>query len=107
MKPTLLRKLGTRDAALIVMGGIIGTGIFRNPSVVAQRLPTGPLIMAAWIAGGVFAILGALLFAELAARRPKDGGLYAYVRDAYHPIVAFSYGWTLLVGSLMKGLVQT
>lgn len=106
MKPTLLRKLGTRDAALIVMGGIIGTGIFRNPSVVAQRLHTAPLIMAAWVAGGVFALLGALLFAELAARRPRDGGLYAYVRDAYHPVVAFSYGWTLLLVSQSGGMAS-
>jgi APA family basic amino acid/polyamine antiporter len=58
MKPTLLRKLGTRDAALIVMGGIIGSGIFRTPSLVAQRLHTAPLIMGAWIAGGAFAMLG-------------------------------------------------
>ncbi|HVS45225.1 MAG TPA: amino acid permease [Verrucomicrobiae bacterium] len=106
MKPTLLRKLTTRDAALIVMGGIIGSGIFRNPSVVAQRLHTAPLIMLAWIAGGAFAILGALLFAELAARRPRDGGLYAYVRDAYHPVVAFSYGWTLLLVSQSGGMAS-
>jgi APA family basic amino acid/polyamine antiporter len=106
MKPTLLRKLTTRDAALIVMGGIIGSGIFRNPSEVAARLHTAPLIMLAWIAGGAFAILGALLFAELAARRPRDGGLYAYVRDAYHPVVAFSYGWTLLLVSQSGGMAS-
>jgi APA family basic amino acid/polyamine antiporter len=106
MKPTLLRKLGTRDAALIVMGGIIGSGIFRNPSEVAKSLHTAPLILLAWIAGGAFAILGALLFAELAARRPRDGGLYAYIRDAYHPVVAFSYGFTLLMVSQSGGMAS-
>lgn len=85
------------------MGGIIGSGIFMNPSVVARYVHTGPLIMLAWAAGGLIALLGAGLFAELAARRPSDGGLYAYMRDAYHPAVAFSYGWTLLLVSQSGG----
>ena len=100
----LLRRLGTRDAALIVMGGIIGSGIFMNPSVVARYVHTGPLIMAAWIVGGIDALLGAGLFAELAARRPSDGGLYAYMRDAFHPAIAFCYGWTLLLVSQSGGM---
>lgn len=100
----MLRRLGTRDAALIVMGGIIGSGIFRNPSVVAQSVHAGWAILAVWIAGGVVALLGAFVFAELAARRPQDGGLYAYMRDAFHPIVAFAYGWTLLLVSQSGGM---
>lgn len=103
MKPTLLRKLGTRDAALIVMGGIIGSGIFMNPSLVAKQVHTGPLIMAAWAIGGLIAMVGAALFAELAYRRPENGGLYAYMRDAFHPVVAFAYGWTLLLVSQSGG----
>ena len=99
----LVRKLGTFDAALIVMGGIIGSGIFMNPSVVARYVHTGPLIMLAWIAGGLVALLGAGLFAELAERRPSDGGLYAYMSDAFHPVVAFCYGWTLLLVSQSGG----
>ena len=102
-RPTLLRKLGVFDAALIVMGGIVGSGIFVNPSVVARLVHTPVLIMAAWIAGGLIAITGAGIFAELGARRPYDGGVYAYLRDAYHPVVAFSYGWTLLLVSQSGG----
>ena len=101
--PHLLRRLGVRDAALIVMGGIVGSGIFVNPAVVARLVHTPFLIMLAWTIGGIVAIVGAGVFAELAARRPHDGGVYAYLRDAYHPVVAFSYGWTLLLVSQSGG----
>ena len=92
-----------RDAALIVMGGIVGSGIFVNPSVVARLVHTPFLVMLAWVIGGIIAIIGAGVFAELAARRPHDGGVYAYLRDAYHPVVAFCYGWTLLLVSQSGG----
>jgi APA family basic amino acid/polyamine antiporter len=94
---TLARRLGAFDATMIVMGGIIGSGIFINPYVVARQVHTAPLILGAWIAGGVIAILGAFVYAELAALRPETGGQYAYLRDAYHPSVAFLYGWALLL----------
>jgi APA family basic amino acid/polyamine antiporter len=100
----LLRRLGVRDAALIVMGGIVGSGIFRNPSVVAKFAPDPWLIMAIWTIGGAIALLGGAVFAELAARRPHDGGLYAYMRDAFHPVLAFMYGWTLLLVSQSGGM---
>ncbi|MBV8117277.1 MAG: amino acid permease [Candidatus Eremiobacteraeota bacterium] len=102
--PQLLRRLGTRDAALIVMGGIVGSGIFMNPSVVARSVASAPLIMLVWVAGGAIALLGGGIFAELAARRPHDGGLYAYMRDAFHPALAFTYGWTLLLVSQSGGM---
>lgn len=102
--PKMARRLGPFDAGLIVMGGIIGSGIFRNPSVVAQRVHTPWLIMLVWCVGGAIALLGAFLFAELAARRPTDGGMYAYMRDAFHPVVAFMYGWTLLLVSQSGGM---
>jgi APA family basic amino acid/polyamine antiporter len=102
--PKLVRLLGGRDAALIVMGGIIGSGIFMNPSVVARFVGSGFLVMAVWVAGGLIALLGAGIFAELAARRPADGGLYAYLRDAFHPALAFIFGWTLLLVSQSGGM---
>jgi APA family basic amino acid/polyamine antiporter len=94
---TLARRLGAFDATMIVMGGIIGSGIFINPYVVARQVHTPALILGAWIAGGVIAILGAFVYAELAALRPETGGQYAYLRDAYHPALAFLYGWALLL----------
>src|SRR3982750_378975 len=94
---TLARRLGPFDATMIVMGGIIGSGIFINPYVVARQVHTPALIVGAWAAGGVIALLGAFAYAELAALRPEVGGQYAYLRDAYHPSVAFLYGWALLL----------
>jgi len=96
-EPTLARRLGPFDATMIVMGGIIGAGIFVNPSNVAREVHTRGLVLGAWIIGGAIALIGAFVYAELAALRPKVGGQYAYLRDAYHPLVAFVYGWTLLL----------
>src|SRR4051812_22572926 len=95
--PQLARRLGLFDATMLVMGGIIGAGIFINPYVVAQKVHTPALILSAWAAGGVIALLGAFIYAELAARLPKVGGQYAYIREAYHPMLAFLYGWVLLL----------
>jgi APA family basic amino acid/polyamine antiporter len=81
------------------MGGIVASGIFMNPSVVAQRLHSTGLILFAWVLGGVIALIGAFVFAELAARRPDVGGMYGYLRDAYHPALAFMSGWTALLVS--------
>ena len=82
---------------MIVMGGIVGAGIFINPYVVAQQVHTPLLILGVWIFGGVLAMLGAFVYAELAARRPAVGGQYAYLREAFHPMVGFLYGWVLLL----------
>jgi len=96
-EPALARRLGVFDATMIVMGGIIGAGIFVNPSVVAKQVHTPALILGAWLIGGAIALIGAFVYAELAVRQPRVGGQYAYLREAYHPIVAFLYGWTLLL----------
>jgi basic amino acid/polyamine antiporter, APA family len=93
----LLRQVGLFDATMIVMGGIVGAGIFINPYVVAQQVHTPLLILGVWIIGGIVAMLGAFVYAELAARRPAVGGQYAYLREAFHPAVGFLYGWVLLL----------
>ena len=90
------RALGPFDATMIVIGGIIGSGIFINPYIVAQRLDSTALVIGAWVAGAVIAMIGALVYAELGAMSPAAGGQYVYLRDAYHPLVAFLYGWVLL-----------
>lgn len=101
---TLLRRLNSFDALLIVLGGIVGSGIFQNPSVVAQRIHTPFLILASWGFGGLIALIGGFIFAELAWRRPDVGGLYVYMRDAFHPVLAFCYGWTALLVSQSGGM---
>ena len=100
----LARKLGLFDATMLVMGGIIGSGIFMNPYVVARAVHTPALIMGAWFVGGLVAIAGAFIYAELAARLPEVGGQYAYLREAYSPMVAFLYGWALLLVTQTGGM---
>jgi len=93
----LARRLGLFDATMLVMGGTIGSGIFINPYVVAQSVHTPALVLGAWLAGGVIALTGGFIWAELADRMPHVGGQYAYLRDVYHPLAAFLYGWVLLL----------
>ena len=93
----LARRLGPFDATMLVMGGIIGSGIFVTPAEVARHVGMPLLIVGAWLIGGIVALAGALVYAELAARRPAVGGQYAYLRDAYGPLPAFLYGWSLLL----------
>ncbi len=95
--PGLARRLGPFDATMIVMGGIIGSGIFMNPYVVARQVHSPALILGVWVFGGIIALAGAFVWAELSARRPQVGGQYAYMREAFHPLVAFLYGWVLLL----------
>jgi APA family basic amino acid/polyamine antiporter len=93
---TFARRLTLFDATMIVISGIIGSGIFINPYVVAQVVQTPFLIVAVWVAGGVIALFGAFVFAELSTVMPKVGGQYAFFREAFHPLVAFLHGWSLL-----------
>ena len=96
-QPQLARRLGLFDATMIVMGGIIGSGIFINPYVVARQVNTSFLILGVWALGGLLALAAGFIWAELASRRPDVGGQYAYLREAFHPAVAFLYGWVLLL----------
>src|SRR6202047_2351651 len=89
---------------MIVMGGIVGSGIFINPYVVALRVHTPFLILGVWLLGGGLALLGAFIWAELASRLPGAGGQYLYLREAYHPGVAFLYGWVLLLVTQTGGM---
>lgn len=93
----LARRLGSFDATMLVMGGIIGSGIFVTPAEVARHVTTPLLIVGLWILGGIVALAASFVYAELAARRPEVGGQYAYLRDAYGPMPAFLYGWALLL----------
>ena len=89
--------LGLFSATMMVVGGIIGSGIFLNPAIVAARVGSTGLTLLVWILGGVVALIGALVYAELGAWRPVAGGGYVYLRDGYGPLPAFLYAWTLLL----------
>jgi len=96
-QPKLAGRIGLFDATMIVMGGIVGAGIFINPYVVAQRVHSPVLMLSVWVAGGMIAILGAFIYAELGDRLPEVGGQYVYLSKALHPSVGFLYGWVLLL----------
>jgi len=100
----LARRLGLFDTTMIVMGGIIGSGIFINPYVVAQQVPSTILILAAWAFGGLIALAGAFIYAELSSQTSASGGQYVYLRDAFHPALAFVYGWALLLVTQSGGM---
>ena len=100
----LARRLGLFDTTMLVMGGIIGSGIFINPYVVAQQVPLTVLILAAWGFGGLIALAGAFIYAELSSRTATSGGQYVYLRDAFHPALAFVYGWALLLVTQSGGM---
>jgi APA family basic amino acid/polyamine antiporter len=82
---------------MVVMGGIVGAGIFINPYVVAREVHHPVEILGAWALGGIVALCGSFVYAELGARMPEVGGQYAYIREAYRPGIAFLYGWVLLL----------
>lgn len=90
-------RLGTFSGTMLVVGGIIGAGIFLSPAVVAQRVGSASLTLSAWGLGAVVAIIGGFVYAELGARRPLAGGSYVYLRDAFGSLPAFLYGWALFL----------
>ena len=104
VRPAFAREIGLFGATMLVMGGIVGSGIFMNPYVVARQVGTPFLVLAAWAFGGLVALAGALVYGELASLRPAVGGQYAYLREAFHPRVAFLYGWVLLLVSQSGGM---
>jgi basic amino acid/polyamine antiporter, APA family len=93
----LERRLGPLDAAAIVISNVIGVGIFITPRIIAQAVPYPLGFLGVWLAGGLLAFVGAMAYAELAALRPRSGGEYVYLREAFGPLAAFLTGWTSFV----------
>jgi APA family basic amino acid/polyamine antiporter len=96
-RPELSRDLGVSHASAVVVGTIIGSGIFLVPAEMMQAVGSARLVYLAWLVGGLLSFFGALTYAELGAMKPQAGGEYVYVRDAYGPLGGFLYGWTWFV----------
>jgi APA family basic amino acid/polyamine antiporter len=93
----LPRKLGFFDGAALLVGSVIGSGIFVVPTLIAQKVPEPGVVIAIWVFSGLLVLCGALTLAELGAMLPQSGGLYVYMREAYGPFWAFLYGWTIML----------
>ena len=109
----LSRELGTSHATAVVVGTIIGSGIFLVPAEMMQAVGTAKLVYLAWIVGGILSFLGALTYAELGAMKPDAGGEYIYLRDAYGPLAGFLYAWTTFlvskpgsIATIVTGMVR-
>ena len=96
-KISLPRILGLWDVVMIVVGGVIGSGIFLSPSDIASAMPYPLLMLAVWVVGGLLSFFGAVAFAELGAAMPEAGGVYIYLREAYGSLISFLFGWTLFL----------
>src|SRR5207248_6069080 len=94
IRSNLLRDLGAAHAASIVIGVVVGSGIFLVPAEMMQAAGSARLVYLAWIVGGIFSFFGALTYAELGTMKPQAGGEYVYNRDAYGPLAGFLTGWT-------------
>src|SRR2546427_3742608 len=92
----LKRQIGLYAATAITVGNIIGSGIFRSPHSVAQHLTLFPVVLFAWVLGGILSICGSLALAELAVTHPRTGGLYVYIREAFGDAPGFVFGWANL-----------
>src|SRR5215471_1993170 len=112
-RPELSRDLGVSHAIAVVVGTIIGSGIFLVPAEMMQAVGSAKLVYLAWLVGGMLSFFGALTYAELGAMKPQAGGEYVYVRDAYGPLGGFLYAWTWFivakpasVATVVTGLVR-
>ncbi|HDJ24182.1 MAG TPA: amino acid permease, partial [Candidatus Aminicenantes bacterium] len=100
----LERKLNLFDSAMIMMGIVIGSGIFLTTGIMATSIPSPGLILLAWLVGGLLTLAGALTYAELGAALPEAGGQYVYLREAFGPLVAFLFGWVLFLVYMTGGI---
>jgi basic amino acid/polyamine antiporter, APA family len=112
-RPELARDLGLSHAGAVVVGTIIGSGIFLVPSEMMQAVGSARIVYLAWVVGGLLSFFGALTYAELGAMKPQAGGEYVYVRDAYGPLAGFLYAWTWFliakpasIATITTGLVR-
>jgi len=96
-QPSLPRVLGLWDIIGIVVGGVIGSGIFLVPKDIAAGVRSPLLIFGVWIVGGILSFFGAISFSEMGAAYPQAGGIYVYLREAYGSLIAFLFGWTLFL----------
>src|ERR687885_2092896 len=96
-RTALPRRLGLFGAVAVLIGSTIGSGIFRSPASIADRLPAALPLMAVWTVGGVLALCGALTLAEVAAALPRTGGIYVFIREGWGRLPAFLFGWAELV----------
>ena len=103
-QPTLVRAIGPVSATLLVIGGVIGSGIFLTTGAMAQIMPSPSLILLAWAAGCLFALAGALTYAELGTMFPRSGGVYVFLGEAFGPLIGFLYGWASLLVVLSGGI---
>jgi basic amino acid/polyamine antiporter, APA family len=101
-EPGFLRRLGLLDTSFLVIGAVVGSGIYMTPGIIAVGLPSPGLLLTVWLAGGLITLCGALSFAELGAMYPQAGGQYVYLREAYGPGAAFLFGWAFF-GFIMCG----
>ncbi len=92
-KPGLIRQLGLFDSTMLVVGIVIGAGIFITTGIMAKTLPSAGLILMAWVDGGILTLAGALTYPELGASMPEAGGQYVFIRKAYGPLPGFLFGW--------------
>src|SRR6202162_4053559 len=113
LRPELGRDLGLSHAGAVVVGTIIGSGIFLVPSEMMQAVGSARVVYLAWVVGGMLSFFGALTYAELGAMKPQAGGEYVYVRDAYGPLAGFLYAWTWFliakpasIATITTGLVR-
>jgi basic amino acid/polyamine antiporter, APA family len=113
VRPELARDLGLSHAGAVVVGTIIGSGIFLVPAEMMQAVGSARLVYLAWMVGGLLSFFGALTYAELGAMKPQAGGEYVYVRDAYGPLAGFLYSWTTFliskpasIATITTGLVR-
>jgi APA family basic amino acid/polyamine antiporter len=102
----LIRAIGVRSATLLVITNVIGSAIFLTPGSMAATLPSEPLLLLAWVAGGAIALCGGLTYAEMGAMYPRSGGLYVFLEEAYGSLVAFLFGWACML-VILTGSVAT